>query len=436
MKMFAQESLRCPYPWFGGKRRCAHIVWDYFGDVSNYVEPFFGGGAVLLGRPHAPRTETINDLDCFVANFWRAVKHDPLAVAEHCDWPVNEADLHARHRWLVEQKEFRERMKSDPDYFDAKIAGWWVWGISQWIGSGWCSRPEWEGRTLPGRASRGVHSDSYKQRPMVTRGGNGIHRKRVNLKRGGLGIHSRFLDRRLPDLGGNSGATGKGIHRKRMMIKRGGVGVLKNSLFRKVPTFKRAPGSGVLRREFSQQLPQLSGDGSGNGRGIHAANIRENLIDYMLALQDRLRSVRVCCGDWKRVLGRSPTECIGVTAIFLDPPYPGEADRDPSIYNHDCLHVANEAAKWARKHGNNPMLRIAFCGYEGAHKFPKGWTCVAWKANGGYGNQSKGRGFDNAKRERIWFSPHCLQPKRDLFGDKFYDSRTFSRSERAVHRPV
>jgi hypothetical protein len=51
---------------------------------------------------------------------------------------VNEADLHARHRWLVAEVEFRERMRRDPEYFDAKIAGWWVWGICQWIGSGWC----------------------------------------------------------------------------------------------------------------------------------------------------------------------------------------------------------------------------------------------------------------------------------------------------------
>jgi site-specific DNA-adenine methylase len=35
----------------------------------------------------------------------------------------------------------------------------------------------------------------------------------------------------------------------------------------------------------------------------------------------RLRRVRVCCGDWTRVLGRSATECIGVTGVFLDPPY-------------------------------------------------------------------------------------------------------------------
>jgi hypothetical protein len=53
--------LRAPFPWFGGKARVAGLVWERFGDVRNYVEPFFGGGAVLLGRPSAPRIETVND---------------------------------------------------------------------------------------------------------------------------------------------------------------------------------------------------------------------------------------------------------------------------------------------------------------------------------------------------------------------------------------
>jgi DNA adenine methylase len=55
-------DLRAPFPWFGGKSRVAPLVWERFGNVPNYVEPFFGSGAVLLGRPHPPKTETVNDL--------------------------------------------------------------------------------------------------------------------------------------------------------------------------------------------------------------------------------------------------------------------------------------------------------------------------------------------------------------------------------------
>lgn len=131
-------TLKAPFPWFGGKSRVAHLVWERFGNVPNYVEPFAGSLAVLLGRPHPPKTETANDKDCFLSNFWRSVKLSQDETARWCDWPVNEADLQARHGWLVKQDEFVERMKSEPDYHDPKIAGWWVWGLCSWIGSGWC----------------------------------------------------------------------------------------------------------------------------------------------------------------------------------------------------------------------------------------------------------------------------------------------------------
>src|SRR5690349_15234083 len=66
-----------PFPWFGGKRAIASEVWRRFGNVPNYVEPFFGGGSMLFMRPTAPKIETVNDKDKFVANFWRALMYDP-----------------------------------------------------------------------------------------------------------------------------------------------------------------------------------------------------------------------------------------------------------------------------------------------------------------------------------------------------------------------
>jgi site-specific DNA-adenine methylase len=66
-------TLRAPFPWFGGKSRAAPLVWEAFGNVANYIEPFAGSLAVLLGRPTPPQTETVNDLDCYLANFWRAL---------------------------------------------------------------------------------------------------------------------------------------------------------------------------------------------------------------------------------------------------------------------------------------------------------------------------------------------------------------------------
>lgn len=140
----------------------ASELWRRFGDVANYVEPFAGSLAALLLRPLPagavrPRgTETVNDLDAYLSNFWRAVSADPDAVAHYADWPVSELDLHARHRYLVLSSEavaFRERMRSDPDFYDARMAGWWVWGASCWIGGGWCKAPASE--RLPHLSDRG-----------------------------------------------------------------------------------------------------------------------------------------------------------------------------------------------------------------------------------------------------------------------------------------
>jgi len=101
------QPLKSPFVWFGGKRKVATEVWAALGDVDNYVEPFAGSLAVLLGRPHNPadgsrRAETVNDMDHYLSNFWRAVALYPDEVAQYADWPVNEDDLFARHLWARE----------------------------------------------------------------------------------------------------------------------------------------------------------------------------------------------------------------------------------------------------------------------------------------------------------------------------------------------
>jgi DNA adenine methylase len=123
------EPLRAPFPWFGAKSSIAELVWDRLGDVPNYVEPFFGSGAVLLGRPWGPgKFETVNDVDCAIVNFWRAVQCEPDAVAEHACNPIFEADMRARSLW-VQQSDVAKKVAEDPGYYDARAAGYWVWGV-------------------------------------------------------------------------------------------------------------------------------------------------------------------------------------------------------------------------------------------------------------------------------------------------------------------
>ena len=149
------------FPYFGGKRRVAAEVWRRFGVVDGYLEPFSGSLAVALANPHpeALKSETVNDLNGFICNFWRSVAAQPEAVARAADWPVNQIDLTARHKWLREQRsDLAAALAADMNHCDPQVAGVWVWGLSQWIGSGFCKTPRPDTRPHLGHHGMGVHS--------------------------------------------------------------------------------------------------------------------------------------------------------------------------------------------------------------------------------------------------------------------------------------
>lgn len=112
-------------------------------------------------------------------------------------------------------------------------------------------------------------------------------------------------------------------------------------------------------------------------------------------------------------MGDSVTTRHGLTAVFLDPPY---QDGEHDFGYAGGGNVFEEVWEWALCNGNNPLLRIAVCGYDDGRVAPSGWETLAWKAQGGYSNQGDGQGRVNATRERIWFSPHCLKLVQGLFG--------------------
>ena len=288
--------MKAPFPYFGGKSRVAPVVWERFGDVRNYVEPFFGSGAVLLSREVPVANETVNDLDGLLVNFWRAVKNDPQKVADLAFAPSGAIELAARHNFVSARREEVERLAADPYYYDAEIAAFWVYCRSAFLGA------------------RGIFYEKIGLRkPFCSAGGRGV-----------------FSDRAV------------------------------------------------------------------------------DLCSYFEELASRLRGVRVLCGGWQRALTPAVFSAGSPSAVFLDPPY--QADEwDTGVYacNGD---VFGDVVSWAIEHGKDKNKRIALCGYDGL-EMPADWEEYAWETGGGFGRIIKtgdARGNANAKRERIWFSPHCL----------------------------
>jgi len=349
----------------------ASEIWNRFGSVDNYVEPFAGSMAVLLARPNFdpqhPPCETSNDLDGMIVNFWRAVRADPDELARQCDWPVTEVDLTSRHKFLVkkgEKQAFLRSLRDDPKYYDLERAAYWVYGKSCWIGSGFCDG-EWDPES---------EEDFTKRRPALgSKCKIGIHKKSA---RGQIGSKIPIM-----------GSGGRGVHKTSIPSDI------------KMPCMQRG-GSGI--HAFTPASRKVAG--------------APPCLEWFRTLQVRLRRVRLPCGDWRRVLTPAVTTGNGLTGVFFDPPYSSESDRTCNVYSNEDMEVAHAVRGWCLEHGEDRMFRLALCGYEGEHDelLEHGWSVFAWKAHGGYGLQAKGKGRENRMRERVWFSP-CCQRGVDLF---------------------
>lgn len=133
-------------------------------------------------------------------------------------------------------------------------------------------------------------------------------------------------------------------------------------------------------------------------------------------LSERLKNVAVTCGDWSQLFGGNWRTANGTCGIFFDPPY--LSDMAKRVYMHDNSTIAHAVRKWCADNGDNPLYRLALCGYAGEHDALEsiGWSVVEWKARGGFSalaqrDDTIGKG--NPDKERIWFSPHCI--KNTLF---------------------
>jgi DNA adenine methylase len=358
---------KAPFPWFGGKSQAAVLVWRLLGDVPHYVEPFYGSGAVLLNRPHPANrpyySETVNDIDGFVVNFWRAVQWYPEETAAAASWPVTEADKTARQLALLRWRDGAlDRLAGDACWCDPVMAGWWAWAVCVQIGA-FTGRNGWTADPVTGKI--------YNQ-PRGTTREPGVWRDMPHVSTQGQGVNHAGL--REP-------------------------GVLD------VPTAQH--GRSHL-------------DSVDWGSAYHDLTMPE-IIRWFRHLSARLRHVRVLNGDWSRLVtaGASFTLPVrqghGPCAVFLDPPYADTADRSDDLYSHDSLTVAHDVHAWCLANGDNPLYRIVLAGFEGEHGsalVDAGWTEHQWfKAGhlrGGMGNVG---GAHQMHRDRLWSSPHCLKPQ-------------------------
>ena len=281
--------MLAPFPYFGGKRSVTSDVWLRLGSPAQYIEPFCGSAAMLLAAPRSASLEVICDGSGFIANFWRAVKHQPAAVAEWADYPVSHIDLGARHVWLMAQRERVGAAMQDCDWpGDAKVAGWWLWGQCCWIGSGWC---EWSKIAAP----------------------NGMGKVPAYGQDAGFGIT----------------AVGKVPH-----ASDAGMGV---QAIGQIPSTGASghghTGVGYMRRGLPQdESALLTSAGRTAWRWLHQ-------------LADRLERVRIVHGDWSRCLNNHFGGAD--TAIFLDPPY-----RSYERLYGDAAPVADAVEAWARKNAH------------------------------------------------------------------------------------
>lgn len=179
------DDLAPPFPWFGGKRRAAPIIWSALGDPGGYVEPFCGSAAVLLARPRffGCRVETLNDADGWLVNAWRSIQLSPETIARHAIGPVTEIDYHARLAWLQERRttDLISWLEGDPENHDPKAAAWWLYVCACGIGNPFDVGP-W--RVVDGRlikAGKDAGQGINRRLPFLGNAGRGIHRQMVDL---------------------------------------------------------------------------------------------------------------------------------------------------------------------------------------------------------------------------------------------------------------
>jgi DNA adenine methylase len=93
-----------PLKWHGGKAYLASRIVALMPPHTHYVEPYFGGGAVLLAKEPEGVSEVVNDINRELTNFWRVLQVPDLFAQflriEEAT-PFSEAEF----QWAVRQSD-------------------------------------------------------------------------------------------------------------------------------------------------------------------------------------------------------------------------------------------------------------------------------------------------------------------------------------------
>ena len=298
-------ALAAPFPYFGGKRRAARIIWDAIGDPGGYVEPFAGSAAVLLARPSfkGRRVETINDADGWLVNAWRSVALSPDDVARHAFGPVTEIDYHARLAWLQERRtpDLVAWLEGDPENHDPKAAAWWLYVLACGIGDPFGPGP-W--RVIDG------HLRDTRKLPHLGNAGQGVNRELPHLGNAGRGVN-----RELPHLGNAGQALAAYMNRLATRLQRVRItcGDWKRVVQPSV-TRSKTGGDGGLA-VFLDPPYATSGDLYAHAGG----NVAETVREWATEAGDSAMRLVLCGYDdehdallehgWTRVNGRAGRGC-------------------------------------------------------------------------------------------------------------------------------
>ena len=77
MKIVLEAAKRASQPlkFHGGKSYLAKWILPHFPSHTHYLEPFFGGGSVLLAKDPEDVAESVNDLDNKLTTFWSVLRN-------------------------------------------------------------------------------------------------------------------------------------------------------------------------------------------------------------------------------------------------------------------------------------------------------------------------------------------------------------------------